>query len=222
MKKVLVVAPHPDDEILGVGATIAKHTKNGDDVEVVVVTRGSKDVYDDEYVEEGRKQEKEACSILGVRKISYLDFESPKMDTAIYIDVVGKIAEKVEEVKPDIVYIPHYGDMHFEHKKIAEMCMVALRPIEWKCIKIYGYEVLSETGWDVPNANNDFIPNVYEDVSGEYIEKKIDALKVFKSQMKKYPSARSIKAIRSLSEFRGAMVGVENAESFMLIREQRR
>ena len=130
--------------------------------------------------------------------------------------------QAVRRVLPDEVYIPHRGDMQLDHKMIADAAMVALRPkYEHVVRRIYAYETLSETGWDVPNTVNEFIPNVYEDVS-EFLPKKLEAMGIFKSQTAEFPAARSIGAVEALARYRGASVNVPAAEAFSLIREIKR
>ncbi|HCJ37871.1 MAG TPA: PIG-L domain-containing protein [Erysipelotrichaceae bacterium] len=217
---VVVVAPHPDDEIIGVGGTMAKHSRNGDSVHVVTVTRGSDKFYDKGVVESGRNQQEYANLILGTEKVHRLDFDSPEIDTLPHWILVKRIQELISSINPDVAYIPHYGDMHIEHRIVSECCMVALRPKEFRDVTIYGYEVPSETGWNVPAQHNEFIPNVYVKIDDEFVLKK-KALEAFSSQMNEYPSARSVEAIESLAKYRGSTVGTNMAEAFMLIRMQR-
>ena len=219
---VVVVAPHPDDEVIGVGGTIAKHVRNGDDVYVIVATRGDSVFYSHDYVEIGRQQQKEADDVLGVKEIVYLDLPSPTLDTRLHAELVREIQNGIKAFSPREIYIPHYGDMHMEHRMVEEACMVALRPKEFEELTIYGYEVPSETGWNVPCPHNEFIPNVYVELDVAEIEAKRTALLKLDSQMNKYPSARSVEAIENLAKYRGNTVGASFAEAFMLIRQQRR
>jgi LmbE family N-acetylglucosaminyl deacetylase len=131
----------------------------------------------------------------------------------------GALIKLVQEIKPDIVYIPHRGDMQLDHKMTVDAAMVALRPKYGHVVKkIYCYETLSETGWDVPNVTNEFIPTCYNDIS-DYLERKIDAMKVFTTQIAEYPNPRSPEAIRALAMYRGATVSIIAAEAFSLVRE---
>src|SRR5699024_2090172 len=120
----------------------------------------------------------------------------------------------------DIAYIPHKGDMHLDHKMVAESAMVALRPVNSPQLKaIYAYETLSETEWNIPSVDNAFIPNVWCDIT-DTIDKKLEAKKCNKSQLLNFPHPRSLEAIRALSKFRGSTVCVNNAESVMLVRSK--
>lgn len=216
---VLVIAPHPDDEVLGCGGTIAKKVANGHSVYVCVVTKGCEPMFHKEYIEQGRSECKEADHFLGVKETYFLNFPAVRLEEVPRYKLNDGLLKVVQRIKPDEVYIPHRGDMQLDHKMIVDAAMVALRPKYEHVIKrIYAYETLSETGWDIPNIVNDFIPTVYEDIS-DTIDMKLVAMNVFKSQLANFPAARSLGAIKALAKFRGATVNVMAAEAFMLIRE---
>lgn len=217
--KVLVFAPHPDDEIIGVGGTIAKRTASGDEVYVCVVTKGIPPIFDEDFIEQDRRECREADALLGVKETIFLDFPAVMLETIPRYQFNGRIGEVVQQIKPDEVYIPHRGDMQLDHQMVVDAAMVALRPKYLHVVKrIYAYETLSETGWNIPNTNNDFIPTVYENIS-ETLEKKIEAMNIFKSQLAEFPAARSLGAIEALAKYRGATMNVMAAEAFSLIRE---
>lgn len=217
--KVLVIAPHPDDEILGVGGTIANRADAGDEVYVCIVTKGYPPLFDESFIETGRAECREADKLLGVTKTIFLDFPAVMLETVPRYELNGKLAEVVQNILPDEVYIPHRGDMQLDHKMVVDAAMVALRPKYDHVIRrVYAYETLSETGWDIPNTMNEFIPNVYEDISTT-IDRKIEAMNVFQSQLGKFPAARSLGAMEALAKYRGATVNVMAAEAFSLIRE---
>ncbi len=217
--KVLVIAPHPDDEIIGVGGTIANRTKKGDEVYVCIVTKGTTPIFNPEFIEQGRKECREADKKLGVKETIFLDFPAVMLETIPRYKFNAKIAEVIEKINPDEVYIPHRGDMQLDHQMVVDAAMVAVRPRGNNYPKrIYAYETLSETGWNIPNVNNEFIPTVYEDIT-ETIDLKIEAMKIFESQLAPFPAARSIGAIEALAKFRGATVSLKSAEAFSLIRE---
>lgn len=216
---ILIIAPHPDDEILGCGGTIAKRVAEGHNVYVCVATKGCEPLFNEEYVEQGRSECREADHFLGVKETIFLDFPAAMIEEVPRYKVNDSLLQIMQKVKPDEVYIPHRGDMQLDHKMIVDAAMVALRPkYEHKVKRIYAYETLSETGWDIPNTVNEFIPTVYEDIS-ETIEKKLSAMNIFKSQLADFPSARSLGAIEALARYRGATVSVMAAEAFTLIRE---
>ena len=217
---VLVIAPHSDDEILGVGGTISKRAKNGHSVYVCIVTKGSEPLFTEEYAETVHSESRKASEFLGVKDIIFLNFPAVMLETVPRYKLNGAILELIQKIKPDEVYIPHRGDMQLDHKMIVDAAMVALRPkYEHRVKRIYAYETLSETGWDIPNTVNEFIPNVYEDISGDFIEKKLEAVRIFKSQISEFPNARSVEAVEALAKYRGVTVGTKAAEAFSLVRE---
>lgn len=217
--KILVIAPHRDDEVIGVGGTIAKHSSLGDSVYVCVITHGIEPVCDADLDQKIRNECIKADKLLGVKETFFHDFPAAMLETVPRYELNGVLIKNIQEIKPDIVYIPHRGDLQLDHKMTVDASMVALRPkYEHVVKKIYAYETLSETGWNVPNVTNDFIPTSYIDISG-YLEKKIDAMQIFTTQIEDYPHPRSAEAIKALAMYRGSTVNVYAAEAFSLVRE---
>ena len=217
--KVLVIAPHPDDEVIGVGGTIAKKVADGHNVFVCVVTKGCEPLFSSEAVEQTRSECRNADALLGVKETIFLDFPAAMLETVPRYKLNDALVSVIRKINPDEVYIPHRGDMQLDHKLIVDSAMVALRPkYDHVVNRIYAYETLSETGWDIPNTVNEFIPTVYENIS-KTLEKKLHAMSIFQSQLSDFPSARSLGAIEALAKYRGATVNVTAAEAFMLIRE---
>ena len=141
------------------------------------------------------------------------------LETIPRYELNGKVEEVVQNIKPEEVYIPHRGDMQIDHQMVVDAAMVAVRPRGDDYPKrVYAYETLSETGWNIPNVTNEFIPTVYENITDTY-DVKMEAMSVFKSQLAPFPAARSVGAIEALAKFRGATVSVEAAEAFSLVRE---
>lgn len=217
--RVLIIAPHPDDEIIGVGGTIAKRAKAGDEVYVCIVTKGKSPLFNPDFIEQGRRECREADAKLGVKETIFLDFPAVMLETIPRYELNGKVAEVVQNIKPEEVYIPHRGDMQIDHQMVVDAAMVAVRPRgDDHPKRVYAYETLSETGWNIPNVTNEFIPTVYENITDTY-DVKMEAMSVFKSQLAPFPAARSVGAIEALAKFRGATVSVEVAEAFSLVRE---
>lgn len=221
MMNVLIIAPHPDDEILGVGGTIAKRIMAGHNVYVCIVTKGVPPIFSAEFVEKGRTEARKAHEQLGVTETFFLDFPAVMLEQIPRYELNGKIHEVVQKVQPQEVYIPHRGDMQIDHQMITDAAMVALRPKYQNVVeRVYAYETLSETGWNIPNVTNDFIPNVYEDITNT-LEAKKNAMEQYQSQLGVFPNPRSVGAIEALAKFRGSTVNVCAAEAFQLIREIR-
>jgi len=212
--KVIVFAPHNDDEVLGVGGTIAKHVAKGHSVYICEVTSGQ----DQKRLENIQREALNAHEILGVTDTIFLDLPVVGLANISTRRLNKAMHDVVQKIKPDIAYIPHKGDMHIDHTMVAESAMVALRPVDSPQIKaIYAYETLSETEWNIPSVDNAFIPNIWVDIT-ETIDIKLKAMECYKSQLIDFPHPRSLEAIKALSNFRGSTICVENAESFMLIR----
>lgn len=211
-QRVLVIAPHNDDEVLGVGGTIKKMSDEGNDVYVCEVTKG---IHFNEIQKEARK----AHRILGVKETFFLDQPVCMLKTTPQLELNSKISEIIKYIEPTMVFIPFIGDMHVDHREVTESAMVALRPIgEYSVGEIYMYETLSETGWNLPTFDRTFVPNTWIDIT-EFFSTKIDAMACYKSQLFEYPHPRSKKAIKALAQYRGSTIGVCYAESFMLVRK---
>lgn len=217
--KILVIAPHPDDEVLGCGGTIAKCVSKGDEVYIAIVTKGCSPIFSEDQVSTVRNDCLRADKYLGVKDTIFLDFPAAMLEEVPRHQINDSLIKLVQDIKPETVFIPHRGDMQLDHKMIVDAAMVALRPKYSHVVKrIYSYETLSETGWDVPNTVNEFIPNVYNDIS-QFIDKKLEAIRMFTNQVEQFPSPRSEKTVKALAEYRGSMMGLEAAEAFSLVRE---
>ncbi|WP_040956431.1 PIG-L deacetylase family protein [Virgibacillus sp. SK37] len=209
--RILVFAPHNDDEVLGVGGTMAKYAKEGHEVYVCEITAGNQK-------ELLQGEAKKAHELLGVKEAFFLDLPAVKLREVSNIEINSKISEVVQKVKPHVAFIPHKGDMHSDHGEVASSAMVALRPVSNPQLQaIYTYETLSETEWNIPTPDNAFVPNVWSDIS-DSIDVKLEAMKCYESQLREFPNPRSLEAIEALSKFRGSTICVRNAESFMLVR----
>mgnify|MGYP001077220383 CR=1 FL=1 len=221
MKKILIVAPHADDEVLGVGGTIAKNVTEGNEVYVCVVTHGVEPLFSKETERQVREETLKAHELLGIKKTYFLEYPAVMLEQVERYKLNGSILDVVQKIEPDEVYIPHVGDMQKDHQIVNEAVMVAVRPkYEHKVYAVYAYETLSETEWNIPNTINAFIPTVYHDISG-FLEKKKQALSCFKTQLSEFPNPRSLKAVDALAKYRGSTAGVRAAEAFVLIREIR-
>lgn len=217
--KILVVAPHCDDEVLGCGGTIAKYAASGNDVYVLVVTKAVEPLFSKDLAEQVRNEGRAADKLLGVKETIFFDFPAAMMEDVPRYKINDAFTKIIQQIKPDIVFMPHRGDMQLDHKLTVDSLMVALRPKYDHIVKhIYAYETLSETGWDIQNHTNAFIPNVFIDIS-DYLNLKLEAMKLFESQLAEFPQARSIEAIRALAEYRGATMTMRAAEAFVAIRE---
>ena len=217
-KKILILAPHPDDEVLGCGGLIRKKAEMGHQVYVLIATRGSAKRYSDERVTNVRKEALAAHTLLGVVETLFLDFPAPELDLVSKADMSSQIAEILKKLEIQELFLPHRGDIHHDHQAIFNAGLVAARPTGGNTVKmIYTYETLSETEWAAPFASDAFIPTYFVDVTAQF-EYKLQAMEQFKSQLRPFPNSRSLEAISSLAKYRGCTVGFNKAEAFMVIR----
>jgi len=217
--RVLVIAPHPDDEILGVGGTIARYLREGVEVHVAIVTRGYPPDFDDEFAMLVQGEAREVHAQLGTTQLHFIDLPAAALDTIPHREVNAQIADVMARVRPDTLFIPFSGDLHLDHWLTFLSGLVASRPNHSSAPKaVYAYETLSETNWGAPYLMPAFVPNVYVDIS-EHLEAKVQAMETYRSQVKPFPNERSLESIRALAALRGSTVGYTAAEAFVLIRQ---
>ena len=216
--RTLVMAPHPDDEVLGAGGTIARLAAEGEEVFVAVVTAGNPPAFAASMVAKVREEALSAHRLLGVKETFWLGqpaaalFETPhsKLNAAIF-DIVSKVS-------PTTLIVPFVGDIHMDHQLTFISSLVAARPHQTPFPKIIlAYETLSETNWNAPYITPSFVPNVFIDIE-DYISKKLDAMRLFSSQLRESPHERSIEALNALAVLRGATVSCHAAEAFVMVR----
>jgi LmbE family N-acetylglucosaminyl deacetylase len=217
--KILILAPHPDDEVLGCGGTILKHTSRGDDAHLCIATRAYPPLWPEDELKTRKEEVLTVSKILGIGKTHFLDFPTAKLDTIPQKELVDTINHIINDVKPEVVYIPHKGDVNKDHRLIFEAASVAVRPKPGSEIKkVLAYETLSETEWSAPFPENAFCPQLFVDIS-ETLEVKLKAMQGYRSELKEFPHPRSLEAISALARIRGTSIGVEAAEAFMIVRE---
>lgn len=217
--KILVIAPHPDDEVLGCGGTIAKHKRLKDKIFLCIVTRAYKPDWSESFLRNRPKEIEKSNKILGIEKTYFLNFPTAKLDTISQKELNDSISNIVKKVKPEMVYAPYEGDLSKDHRLIFEATLVATRPkINSSVKKVLIYEILSETEWGKDLTKKTFTPNIYIDIS-ETLKQKLEAMNAYKSELKKYPHPRSLKIVKVLAEKRGSEAGLKFAEAFILIRE---
>jgi N-acetylglucosamine malate deacetylase 1 len=222
MKKILVIAAHPDDEVLGCGGTIAKLTAEGAEVRVLFLADGVSSREPDSANEElviRRAAANGACDLLGVQKVSFKDFPDNRMDTIALLDVAKVIEAEIASFAPDTIFSHHAGDLNIDHRRIHEATVVACRPQRGFPVKtLLLFEVPSSTEWQLPDTAPVFAPNWFVDISTT-LDQKMAALDIYKDEMRDWPHPRSMRAVGHLAHWRGACVGVEAAEAFILGRQ---
>ena len=217
---VVIFAAHPDDDILGCGGTIAKLTQEGSKVHVVFLADGESsrdDIADiDNLILQRKQNAKKALKILGCDSIEFINFPDNRLDSLDLLDVVKRIEGFIDAYKPYTVITHYQHDLNIDHQITHNAVVTACRPQPGYCVKeLLFFEVPSSTEWNLSNA---FMPNCYVDISST-LSLKIEALNTYKNEMKSFPHPRSIKAIESLSYFRGASSGCGAAEAFIIGRK---
>lgn len=219
---VLVIAPHMDDEVLGMGGTIAKHVQRGDEVTVCVVTnRAYEHRYDDVAIQREQEAAQRAQAVLGYHALRFLGLPDEQLDRAL-IDVIVPLERLYAQVKPDAVYTCHRGDLHQDHRAAFEATMVVCRALNrHRPQRLLCYEVPSATDQAAPFSERQFIPTVYELMAPEQLEKKVAAMRCYQREVRSFPHPRSPEGIVTYARRRGIEVGGEAAEAFMAVREIR-
>lgn len=226
MKIVLVVAAHPDDEILGVGGTVARHVASGDKVYAIILGEGQtsrgehrEDISQD-VVKELHQNTMESAKAVGYTDVYFENFPDNRFDQVDLLDIVKAVEKKVRELKPDIVYTHYSGDLNIDHQYTARAVLTATRPIGDYCVsEIYAFETLSSSEWNFDySAQPAFCPNVFVDITDYYLNKE-NAMNCYVSELCEFPHPRSLKGMDVLSKTRGMAAGMERAEAFMLVRK---
>lgn len=221
--KILVVAAHPDDEVLGCGGTIARHTASGDEVHILVVAEGvtSRDDARDAFkirseITALREAAMRAAQILGTLPPRFGDFPDNRLDSLVLLDVVKYIEAVIAEVKPGTIYTHHVGDLNIDHRIVHQAVVTACRPTPASSVEtLLFFEVASSTEWQTAASGPAFVPNWFVNVT-ETLNLKLEALQAYKSEIRSWPHVRSIEALEHLARWRGASMGVDAAEAFIL------
>ncbi|NWG87656.1 MAG: PIG-L family deacetylase [Hydrogenophilaceae bacterium] len=220
--KVLVVAAHPDDEVLGCGGTIARHSDQGDEVAIVILAEGAtsrasqrdRTAMSADLDRLGSAAQR-AGAILGA-SVTLHDFPDNRMDSVDLLDVVKRIEAVIETFRPDTVYTHHAGDVNIDHRIVHQAVVTACRPMPGQCVRtLLFFEVASSTEWQPPGTAPAFQPNWFVPIETT-LGRKIQALQAYAEEMRAFPHARSVEAVEHLARWRGAGVGAAAAEAFML------
>jgi LmbE family N-acetylglucosaminyl deacetylase len=225
-QSILVVAAHPDDEVLGCGGTIARHADQGDLVRVLIVAEGAtsrqgqrdRDQAADKLTNLAQAAQK-ASTILGAVDLELMDLPDNRLDSLDRLDLIKQIETRIARHQPQVVYVHHAGDVNIDHRRLHEAVVTACRPIPGQTVeRLLSFEVASSTEWQPPGSAQVFHPNWFVDISTQW-ERKCLALEAYASEMRPWPHARSIESLEHLARWRGAQVGVNAAEAFYLLRQ---
>lgn len=224
MEKVLVLSAHPDDEVLGMGGTIAKLVKNGCVVDVLIVTDGSSSQYRDsdhlaEIIEAKKNETRNCADVLGVRDVYYGELPDMKLDTTPHIRINQVIEDVIDKVQPDTVFTHFWGDVNCDHQNVYKSTLVAVRPVMGQVVKeLYCYRVPSSTEWTPNKADTMFMPNFFVDIE-QFSEQKYKAFACYSTELRDYPHPRSVQYLRESDKAAGLKVGLLAAEEFVLLRK---
>lgn len=224
MKNVLVVAAHPDDELLGVGGTVRRLADEGKIVRAVIMAEGltsrkaARLETDRRELLELQEDAKKAAKEVGYESIDFCGLPDNRLDTEGLLDIIKIVTKYIEKYDPDTIFTHHRGDLNIDHRRTCEAVLTSCRPVgKYNVQRIYAFETPSSSEWNY-NYPDPFCPNVYYDVSNT-LEAKIRGMACYRTESTVYPHPRSPEALRALAQYRGSNVGFQLAEAFMLLRE---
>lgn len=212
--RVLLVAAHSDDEVLGCGGTLCRHQKNGDEVHFIFLTNGVGSRGSDDGASKRAKASLKVAERLAINSTEQFDFPDNRLDTVPILEIAKIIESKAKLVMPDIIYTHHAGDLNVDHRICSEAVSIAFRSIPGSSfLKIFGFEVQSSTEWS-PRLN--FNPNHFVNIAA-YLEEKKRLLALYEEEIREFPHPRSLEAIEALAKWRGSISGFKAAEAFVTL-----
>jgi LmbE family N-acetylglucosaminyl deacetylase len=216
---VLVIAAHPDDEVLGVGGTVARHAAAGDEVHSVVVSEGASSRYPSGADEELREAGLAAAKILGAQAPRFLGLRDQQLDAIPLLEVIRPVEAVVRDLSPEIVYTHHWGDLNRDHRVVSEAVMVACRPAGGgPPRRVLCFETPSSSEWSPPDPALRFTPTVFVDIAAT-LEKKLTAMACYATEVRPHPHPRALESLRARAAVWGQHAGLAYAEPFVLCRE---
>jgi LmbE family N-acetylglucosaminyl deacetylase len=224
---VLVVAAHPDDEILGCGGTMTRLAREGGEVRIAILAEGMSSRYaqredaDQQQLRHLHARAQQAADKVGAKELVLCKLPDNRLDTVPLLDVVKLVEELISRFRPEVVYTHHPGDLNVDHGVVNRAVLTATRPVAGQCVKeIYAFEVPSSTEWAFQGLQPVFRPNVFVDIT-DSLATKIEALACYDTEMRKFPHPRSAEALRAIAERWGSVAGLQTAEAFELVRSVR-
>jgi LmbE family N-acetylglucosaminyl deacetylase len=215
---VLVLAAHPDDEVLGCGGALARHADEGAEIHVAFLADGvnSRDTVDTAALDARRIAARRALAELGVTSVSFGDLPDNRLDTVPLLDIVKLAEAQIAEHRPDTLYTHHAGDVNIDHRRLHEAVVAATRPQAGQSVRtLLFFEIASNTEWQPPGSAPAFAPNWFVDI-GVQLERKLRALDAYAMELRPWPHPRSRQGVEHLARWRGATIGAEAAEAFIL------
>jgi LmbE family N-acetylglucosaminyl deacetylase len=224
---VLVVAAHPDDEILGCGGTMTRLAREGHQVRIAILAEGMSSRYahredaDLRQLQHLHAQAQQAADKVGAKEVVLCKLPDNRLDTVPLLEVVKLVEELVAKFKPEVIYTHHPGDLNVDHGVVHRAVLTATRPVAGQCVReIYAFEVPSSTEWAFQRLEPLFRPSVFVDIT-ETLETKIEALACYDTETRKFPHPRSAEALRAIATRWGSVAGLHAVEAFELIRSVR-
>jgi LmbE family N-acetylglucosaminyl deacetylase len=219
MKNVIVISAHPDDETLGAGGTLLKHKESGDKIFWLIVTNVFESAgFSKECVDSRGMEIKKVESMYGFEKTFIFDYPTRELTSDSLLSLIPKISQVFSDVKPEIVYSLNRSDAHSDHRYISDAVMACTKSFRYPYIKkVLMYECISETEFAPAFPEKVFIPNYFVNISS-YIEKKLEIMRIFESEIAPPPFPRSEENILALARFRGSSVGCNFAEAFQVVK----
>jgi len=225
--RVLVVAAHPDDEILGCGGTMTRLAREGHDVRIAILAEGMSSRYpnrDDAHPEEMKHlhvQAQQAADKVGAKELILCKLPDNRLDTLPLLEVVKTVEQLIARVRPEVIYTHHPGDLNVDHGVVHRAVLTATRPMGGQVVReVYAFEVPSSTEWAFQRLEPSFRPNVFVEIT-DSLETKIAALAVYDTETRPFPHPRSAEALRAIAARWGSVAGLPAAEAFELIRSVR-
>lgn len=219
MNTVLVVAAHPDDEVLGAGGTLARHVHCGDRVHALLVAEGATSRYAPGMAEVLAKCTRRAAQVLGFASVEQLSLPDQRLDTVPLLEVTREVENVVDRVRPDVVYTHFPGDVNADHGVVARAAWTACRPYVLPGLRLFAaFETPSSTEWAWPVDGSTFGPALFVDVTST-LDEKLDAMSCYESELRDYPHPRSLRALRERAAYWGGRVSRPAAEAFQVLRE---
>jgi LmbE family N-acetylglucosaminyl deacetylase len=219
--RILAIAPHPDDETLGCGGTLLKHKADGDTTAWLIVTRGHEPQWSAQTLEQKEREIEKVQSAYGFEQIFRAGLPTIKLDSLPLEQLMLPIHQAISSFQPDLVYLNHANDAHSDHRAVFSAATSVLKPFNSKrdgVKRVLSYEVLGSTDAMAPNQSGIFAPNVFVEVT-EFIERKLEIMSLYETEIHEYPLPRSVESIRALARYRGSTIGCPYAEAFTLVRE---
>jgi LmbE family N-acetylglucosaminyl deacetylase len=219
--RVMAISAHPDDETLGCGGTLLRHHANGDDVHWVVASSRTTPRWSADDVELQQRCIQNVADAYGDGKVVQLGFPDTQLDTVPFADLINGIDTVLSEIRPEVVYVVHGGDIHSEHVIVHAATMSAIKAFRMKTLgvrRVMAFETLSSTDSAVPTSGRPFLPTTFHDISA-FLDEKCNVMRLYSSELQDRWLPRTDSALTALARVRGATVGVQYAEAFMLLRE---